>query len=128
VWIPEDVEAPLRDFTMLTLASTAGDDPVDAVLAAAAEFLVADGVPPSNGRFVLGADLAEAYGLAVTRAGTTDGGAVADALRAMVDELLVSGEVSFAGRQAPSSWPLRIMRHEAGVFVNDGLVVDPSAQ
>ena len=46
----------------------------------------------------------------------------ADALRSMVDEPLVSGEVTFGGRQAPSTWPLRIMRHEAGAFVNDGVV------
>jgi branched-chain amino acid transport system substrate-binding protein len=128
VWIPEDLDAPLRDFTMLTLASTVGDDPADAVLAAAAEFLVADGIPPNNGRFVLGADLAAAYGIAVTRAGTTDGVAVADELRALVGEPLVSGEVTFGGRQAPDTWPLRVMRYEAGTFVNDGLVVDTSAQ
>lgn len=128
VWVPEDLAAPLRDFTMLTLASTAGDDPADAVLAAAGEFLVADGIPPSNGRFVLGADLAAAYGVAVTRAGTTDGVAVADELRGMVDEPLVSGEITFGGRQAPETWPLRVMRYEAGAFVNDGLVVDTSAQ
>ena len=113
---------------MLTLASTAGDDPADAVIGAAAEFLVADGVPPNNGRFVLGADLAAAFGIAVTRAGTTDGIAVAEALRAMVDEPLVSGDVTFGGRQAPSTWPLRIMRHDGGVFVNDGVVVDSSTQ
>lgn len=128
VWVPEDLAVPLRDFTMLTLASTAGDDPVDTVLAAAAEFLVADGIPPNNGRFVLGADLAAAYAIALTRAGTTDGVAVADALRAMVDEPLVSGEVTFGGRQAPATWPLRIMRYEAGAFVNDGVVVDTAAQ
>lgn len=128
VWVPEDIAAPLRDFTLLALASTAGDDPVDAVLAAAGEFLVADGVPPSNGRFVLGADLAAAYGIAVTRAGTTDGVAVADELRSMVDEPLVSGAVTFGGRQAPGTWALRVMRYRSGAFVNDGLVVDTSAQ
>jgi branched-chain amino acid transport system substrate-binding protein len=128
VWIPEDLSAPLRDFTLLTLASTAGDDPADAVLAAAAEFLVADGIPPTNGRFILGADLAAAYGIAVTRAGTTDGVAVADELRSMVDEPLVSGDVTFGGRQAPATWSLRIMRYSDGAFVNDGLVVDSSAQ
>lgn len=123
VWVPEDFDAPLREFTLLTLASTVGDDPGDAVLDAAAEFLVADGVPPNNGRFVLGADLAAAYAAAVTRAGSTDGTAVADVLRSMVDEPLISGAVTFGGAQAPTSWALRIMRHEGGAFVNDGVVV-----
>jgi branched-chain amino acid transport system substrate-binding protein len=122
VWVPEDVGAPLRDFTMLTFASTAGDDPSDAVIEAAGDYLIADGVPPSSGSFVLGADLAEAYRLAVERAGTFDGRAIADALRAMSDAPLVSGPVSFGGGQAPTQWELRIMRNEDGVLANDGTV------
>ncbi len=77
---------------------------------------------------MLGADLAEAYRIAVTRVGTTDPGPVADALRALVDEPLVSGPVTFGGSQAPDTWALRVMRHESGAFVNDGVVAVAPAQ
>jgi ABC-type branched-subunit amino acid transport system substrate-binding protein len=121
-WIPDDVDADLGDFSMLTFASTWGDDPAPSVVDAVADFLVADGVPPTSGRFVLGADLAELYRFAVTEADSIEAQAVADAIRSMSSVDPGSGPVSFDGRNAPTGRTLRVMRHDDGALVFDGLI------
>ncbi len=127
-WLPIDIASAtdgagdLGDFVMFTLASVWGDDPSPKMQSAIDGFFASQAITPSSGRFVVGADLADVWAQAVTRAGTTDGAAVAREIRAMRSIESASGVLSFAGSQAPNSRDLRVMRHSNGTFVFDQLV------
>ena len=127
-WLPIDIaqatdgDVDLGDFRMFTLSSVWGDDPSPAMPAAIDGFFAAQATTPSSGRFVLGADLADIWALAVEQAGTPEGSAVAQEIRAMRNVETVSGSLSFAGSQAPTARELRVMRHQNGVLIFEQLV------
>ncbi len=117
---PVDV-AGLGDFRLISFASTAGDDPAPAVAAAIDAFRLVDGIPPSSGRFVLGADLATAWAQVVESEQTLDGATLARALRDAQRLSLVSGDASFVGTQALQGRTLRVLVHRDGAMVFDRL-------
>lgn len=115
-WLPLDFPG-LGVFRLLALSSVHGDDPVPAVATAIDGFTAIDTARPQSGRFVLGADVADLWAQAVVAAGTTDGRAVAEALRAMRAVETISGSITFGGSQAPESRQLRVLRHSNGRLV-----------
>ena len=90
-WIPEG----LTDFTFSTFASVFGDDPspeVNALIKAMTDA----GKAPGTGGFMTGAAAIEAIAAAITKAGSTDGKALAAEFEKFSGLETTSGKVSFS--------------------------------
>jgi branched-chain amino acid transport system substrate-binding protein len=120
-FFPSDVSG-LGDFRMVSFASTEGDDPYTAVNQAAEYFENVDGILPASGRFILGADLADLWTLAVELAGTADSRVVAQTIKSFESIEVSSGTIEFEGTQAVTKRVLRMVRHVDGIMVFETLM------
>lgn len=115
-WI---VDVPdLGDFWAVTYALTGGGDPSPAVDELFSQLAAIDRGYVTDGRPVTGADAVAMFADAVIATGSLEGAELAQAIKALPDQPVVSGSLGFAADSHISSGrSLRIVREEGGRLV-----------